>query len=183
MSLPIQHNHAARSVLVGVVAAAAAAEIAATYLGQARDGRPRIGQSVSEAVLLTRRRDGRHASDHGSALSPRTPRASRRSQAHRLAGVDCWGSFSPSNLLFWLTYAGSVIAARSMDVCDLHKLSDRIARASGGLSYLGLAGGLSPPSCGVRLRADDGGRGSMAILDPSPGSHIRILRPNYPSLG
>ena len=64
MSLLIQHNHAARSVLVGVVAAAAAAEIAATYLGQARDGRPRIGQSVSEAVLLTRRRDGRQASDH-----------------------------------------------------------------------------------------------------------------------
>lgn len=53
-------------MLVGVVAAATAAEIAATYLGQARDGRRRIAQSVSEAVLLTRRRDGGQASDHGT---------------------------------------------------------------------------------------------------------------------
>jgi len=35
-----------------------------------------------------------------------------------------------------------------MDVYDLHKLSDRTARASGGLSYLGFAGGRPPRTVG-----------------------------------
>lgn len=58
MSLLLESNHAAREVLVAVVAAAAVAEVVATYLGQARDGRRRIGPSIAEAVLLIRRSDG-----------------------------------------------------------------------------------------------------------------------------
>jgi hypothetical protein len=66
VSLLIESNHAAREVLVVIVAAAAVAEVAATRLGQARDGRRRIGPSIAEAVLLTRRSDGAHADDHGT---------------------------------------------------------------------------------------------------------------------
>jgi protein-S-isoprenylcysteine O-methyltransferase Ste14 len=62
--LLIQHDHAARAVFVGVVAAAAVAEVAATYLGQPRDARQRIGSSVAEALFLARRRDGATANDH-----------------------------------------------------------------------------------------------------------------------
>ena len=66
MSLLIESNRAAREVLVVIVAAAAVAEVAATYLGQARDGRRRIGPSIAEAVLLTRRADGAPAADRGT---------------------------------------------------------------------------------------------------------------------
>jgi protein-S-isoprenylcysteine O-methyltransferase len=63
VSLLIQSDHAARGVLVGFVAATVAAEVAATYLGQARDGRRRFAQSAAEAVLLRRRRDSPQAND------------------------------------------------------------------------------------------------------------------------
>ena len=66
MGLLIQSDHAARGVLFGLVAAAVAAEVGATYLGQARDGRRRFGRSAAEAVLLTRRRDGAEANDRGT---------------------------------------------------------------------------------------------------------------------
>jgi protein-S-isoprenylcysteine O-methyltransferase Ste14 len=65
VSLLIESDHAAREVLVAVVAAAAVAEVVATYLGQARDGRRRIGPTVAEAVLLTRR-DSARANDRGT---------------------------------------------------------------------------------------------------------------------
>jgi protein-S-isoprenylcysteine O-methyltransferase Ste14 len=63
VSLLVQHDPAARGVLVGVAVVAVVAEVAATYLGQARSGRRRIGHTVAEAVLLTRRRDGPQAND------------------------------------------------------------------------------------------------------------------------
>lgn len=66
MSLLIESNRAAREVLVAVVAAAAAAEVLTTYLGQARDGRRRLGPSVAEAVLLRRRPDGIQTKDRGT---------------------------------------------------------------------------------------------------------------------
>jgi protein-S-isoprenylcysteine O-methyltransferase Ste14 len=66
LSLLIQSDHAARDVVVGLVAAAAVAEVAATYLGQAREGHRRLGASVAEAVLLTRRRDAAQAADRGT---------------------------------------------------------------------------------------------------------------------
>ena len=66
MSLLLESNHAAREVLVAVVAAAAVAEVVATYLGQARDGRRRIGPSVTEAVLLRRRPDSAQTKDRGT---------------------------------------------------------------------------------------------------------------------
>ena len=66
MSLLIESDHAAREVLVAVVAAAAVAEVVATYLGQARDGRRRIGRSVAEALLLTRPPDRVQANDRGT---------------------------------------------------------------------------------------------------------------------
>ncbi len=66
MSLLIQSDPAARDILFGLVAAAGAAEIAATYLGQARDGRRHFAQSAAEAILLERRRDGPQANDRGT---------------------------------------------------------------------------------------------------------------------
>ncbi len=66
MGLLIQSDHAARDVVIGLVAAAAAAEVAATYIGQARDGNRRLGASMTEALLLTRRRDAAQAADRGT---------------------------------------------------------------------------------------------------------------------
>lgn len=66
MSLLIESNRAAREVLVAVVAAAAVAEVLTTYLGQARDGRRRLGPSVAEAVLLSRRPDGVQTKDRAT---------------------------------------------------------------------------------------------------------------------
>lgn len=63
MSLLIERDHAAEVVLVSVIVVAAAAEVAATYLGQARDGRRKFAESVTEVLLLVRRRDGVAASD------------------------------------------------------------------------------------------------------------------------
>lgn len=62
----IQSDHAARDVVVGLAVAAVVAEVAATYIGQARDGRRRLGASVLEGVLLTRRRDAAQAGDRGT---------------------------------------------------------------------------------------------------------------------
>ena len=66
MSLLIESHRAAREVLVAVMAAAAVAEVASTHLGQARERHRRIGPSIAEAVLLTRRPDGARADDHGT---------------------------------------------------------------------------------------------------------------------
>lgn len=66
MSLLIESNRAAREVLIVIVAGAVVAEVAATHLGQARHGRRRIGLSVAEAVLLTRRPDSAHPDDRGT---------------------------------------------------------------------------------------------------------------------
>jgi protein-S-isoprenylcysteine O-methyltransferase Ste14 len=66
VSLLIESNRAACDVLVVIVAAAAVAEVAATHLGQGRNGRRRIGRSIAEAVLLTRRPDSAHADDRGT---------------------------------------------------------------------------------------------------------------------
>jgi protein-S-isoprenylcysteine O-methyltransferase Ste14 len=66
VSLLIESDHAAREILVAVVAAAAVAEVTATYLGQARDGRRRSGPSVAKALLLTRRPDRVQTKDRGT---------------------------------------------------------------------------------------------------------------------
>ena len=66
MSLLIESDPAARDLLAAVAAAAAVAEVVATHLGQARQGRRRIGPSVAEALLLPRRRDTAQATDHGT---------------------------------------------------------------------------------------------------------------------
>ena len=66
MTLLIESDHAAGEILVSVLAAAAGAEVLATYHGQARDGPRRIGASVAEALLLTRRRDSAQATDRGT---------------------------------------------------------------------------------------------------------------------
>lgn len=62
MSLLIEHNPAAHALFIGTVVVAAGAEVAATYLGQARDGERRLGGSVAEALLL-RKRSGGSAAD------------------------------------------------------------------------------------------------------------------------
>ncbi|MGZ4181284.1 MAG: methyltransferase family protein [Solirubrobacteraceae bacterium] len=66
MSLLIESDQSARGVLVAVVAAAALAEVVTTYLGQVHDGRRRIGPTLAEAVLLTRRPDGVQTTDRGT---------------------------------------------------------------------------------------------------------------------
>ena len=62
MTLLIQHDSAAHALLIGGVVVAAASEVAATYLGQARDGQRRLGGSVVEALFL-RKRTGGSAAD------------------------------------------------------------------------------------------------------------------------
>ena len=57
MDLLIQHDQLAHDVIAAAAVASVVSEVAATYLGQARDGRRRIFGSLFEAVLLTRRRD------------------------------------------------------------------------------------------------------------------------------
>ncbi len=63
MDLLIQRDRVAHAVLIGTVVAAVGGEVAATYLGQARDGRRRIGGSVLESLLLIRRRDDAESED------------------------------------------------------------------------------------------------------------------------
>lgn len=57
LPLLIEHDHAAHDVLVAVVAAAVAGEVAATYLGQARSGQRRLVGSLAEALFLRQRGD------------------------------------------------------------------------------------------------------------------------------
>ncbi len=63
MSLLIERDHLAHTVVVGTAVAAVGGEVVATYLGQARDGRRRIFGSLSEALLLVPRRDGTRDDD------------------------------------------------------------------------------------------------------------------------
>ena len=58
MSLLIESNHAARELLVVIVAVAAVAEVAATHLGQARDGRRRIARVSPRRCSWYARSDG-----------------------------------------------------------------------------------------------------------------------------
>ena len=51
------HDPAARRLVVAAVGALVVGEVAATYLGQARDGDRRLLGSLAESLLLTRRRD------------------------------------------------------------------------------------------------------------------------------
>ena len=62
MSLLIQHDSAAHALFIGGVVVAAGSEVAATYLGQARDGQGHLGSSVVEALFL-RKRTGASAAD------------------------------------------------------------------------------------------------------------------------
>ena len=57
MPLLIDHDPAAHAVLLGVAVATIGAEVGATYLGQAREGRRDLWGSVTEGILLLRRRD------------------------------------------------------------------------------------------------------------------------------
>ena len=61
MGLLIQDDSAAHALFIGCVVLAAGSEVAATYLGQARDGQRRAGGSVLEALFLRKRTGARDA--------------------------------------------------------------------------------------------------------------------------
>jgi protein-S-isoprenylcysteine O-methyltransferase Ste14 len=63
VSLLIQRDSLARDLLIATIVAAVVGELAATYLGRARDWSRRPGDSVLETVLLHRRRDDGRVED------------------------------------------------------------------------------------------------------------------------